>query len=352
LALAAGFVLITPGNRGRGIVSADGKFLGKAPTTIVDLKAAVRYLHFNKGILPGNTERIVSNGLSAGGAMSALLGASGNSHLYDEYFKEIGAAEARDDVFASAVFCPMCDLDHADMAYEWMYGKYPNGFTGEGVDQRLSFKLASGFPAYQASLGFNRRDNNAPLTADNYPEYLAKEYLIPSANSFLMAMNESERSEYLEKNDWLNWNGSTTNFTLTDLHTQTGRLKGLPAFDSFNLQAECSIFGDDTQEASHFTQFSIDESGFGGTVSEYVKKQIALMNPMPFILANHDGCADHWWIRLGTRDNGMSFSVAGNLAAGLEKNGKNVSLKFYWDGRHYVDLDPEDFVEWINNISK
>ncbi len=92
LALAAGFVVVTPGCRGRDNKAGDGTFYGKAPAAVVDLKAAIRYLRHNKGILPGNTDQIISVGCSAGGAVSALLGTSGNSPLYDSYLEEIGAA--------------------------------------------------------------------------------------------------------------------------------------------------------------------------------------------------------------------------------------------------------------------
>jgi len=102
------------GCRGRDNKAADGTYYGKAPAAIVDLKAAVRYLRHNKGVMPGNTDKIISVGCSAGGALSALLGASGNSPLYDSYFKEIGAADAADHIFASACYSPITDLEHAD----------------------------------------------------------------------------------------------------------------------------------------------------------------------------------------------------------------------------------------------
>ena len=82
LALAAGFVVVEPGARGRTLVDTAGVYYGVAPAAIVDLKAAIRYVRLNKGRIPGNTDRIVSSGVSAGGALSALLGASGDSPLY------------------------------------------------------------------------------------------------------------------------------------------------------------------------------------------------------------------------------------------------------------------------------
>lgn len=69
------------GARGRTLRDAAGTFIGKAPVAIVDLKAAVRYLRFNDDRMPGDAKKIISNGTSAGGALSALLGASGNTRI-------------------------------------------------------------------------------------------------------------------------------------------------------------------------------------------------------------------------------------------------------------------------------
>ncbi len=99
-ALARGWVVVLPGSRGRSTIGEDGAFTGKAPAAIVDLKAGVRYLRHNDPVFPGSAERIVSMGVSAGGAMSALLGASGNDPAFDPYLEAIGAADARDDIFA------------------------------------------------------------------------------------------------------------------------------------------------------------------------------------------------------------------------------------------------------------
>ena len=68
VALSKGYVVAAPGARGRTTQAADGTYTGKAPALIVDMKAAVRYLRHNAGKLPGDTEKIISNGTSAGGA--------------------------------------------------------------------------------------------------------------------------------------------------------------------------------------------------------------------------------------------------------------------------------------------
>lgn len=44
------------------------------------------------------TSTIITNGTSAGGALSALAGATGNAKEYEPYLKAIGAAEEKDDI--------------------------------------------------------------------------------------------------------------------------------------------------------------------------------------------------------------------------------------------------------------
>jgi acetyl esterase/lipase len=87
----------------------------------VDLKAAVRYLLFNDARIPGDAEKIVSNGTSAGGALSALLGTSGDSADYEADLQALGAALAHDDIFAVSAYCPITNLEHADATYEWQF---------------------------------------------------------------------------------------------------------------------------------------------------------------------------------------------------------------------------------------
>lgn len=43
----------------------------------------------------------------AGGALSAIAGASGNSKDYEPYLEAIGAAKERDDIFAASCYCPI-----------------------------------------------------------------------------------------------------------------------------------------------------------------------------------------------------------------------------------------------------
>ena len=121
-ALSRGYVVAAPALRGRTLQNTDGTYTGKAPACIVDYKAAVRYLRYNQKLLPaGDTNKIISSGTSAGGALSALLGATGDSKDYEPYLRTLGAAKAKDQIFASMAYCPITNLEHADMAYEWIF---------------------------------------------------------------------------------------------------------------------------------------------------------------------------------------------------------------------------------------
>ena len=283
LALAAGYVVVSPGCRGRDNKAADGTFYGKAPAAIVDLKAAVRYIRHNKGIMPGNVDWIISTGVSAGGALSALLGASGNSSLYDSYLKEIGAADTDDNIFGSACFCPITDLEHADGAYEWMYGTTP-GRSGL-VDQELSKQLKASYTLYQTSLNLQGKNGFGTITADNYDKYLLQFYLFPSANKYLKELPDEKRNEYLANNKWITWSDKGASFPFADYVTHVGRMKGLPAFDDFNMkQPEPLLFGNKTTEARHFTSFSLQQASGNKSaeVDSEVKTLVNLMNAMYF----------------------------------------------------------------------
>ncbi|HTY35602.1 MAG TPA: subtype B tannase [Bacteroidota bacterium] len=352
LALAAGYVVVSPGCRGRDNKAADGTFYGKAPAAIVDLKAAVRYIRHNRGIMPGNVDWIFSTGVSAGGALSALLGSSGNSNLYDSYLKEIGAAEANDNIYGSACFCPITDLEHADGAYEWMYGTTP---TRSGlVDQDLSKQLKALYADYQASLSLQGKSGFGTITADNYDKYLLQYYLIPSANKYLRNLAAEDRKAYLAKNTWITWSEKGAAFSFADYVTHVGRMKNLPAFDDFALrQPEPNEFGNNTTDSRHFTDFSLRQStgNKNAVIDTDLKTLVNMMNAMFFVGQNNKDCAKYWWLRQGTSDNHTSQTVIINLATSLENQNKEVNTSLYWDAGHGANEDPEDFVAWIGKAT-
>ncbi|MEU0227330.1 subtype B tannase [Streptomyces sp. NPDC006284] len=355
LAIAAGYVAVEPGTRGRSLTDSSGAYYGTAPAAIVDLKAAVRYIRFNKGRIPGNTDRIVSTGTSAGGAMSALLGASGDSPLYDTYLKEAGAADASDAIFATGAWCPIADLEHADAAYEWNWGANKLS-TGKQVDQTVSKELKSQFAEYQASLKLKGMKGFGNLTARNYDEYLLKTYLQPSATKYLAALSGSDRTAYLAKNTFITWSDGKATFTWDDYLTHVGaRKKTTPAFDAFDQSAgENNEFGTGTTKARHFTAYSLVNDTTGLTAKRLdsdIPELLRLMNPMYHIAQRHSNRSKHWWIRLGTSDSDTSLTVSANLAAALDNIGDDVDHEYYWDQGHATNTDPGDFITWVAKVT-
>ena len=353
MALAAGYVIVAPGVRGRDNKASDGTYYGKAPAAIVDLKAAVRYIRHNKGILPGNTDWIVSSGCSAGGGLSALLGASGNSSLYEPYLKEIGAADEKDNIFASGCGSPVTDLDHADLTYEWAFGATKTRFGS--VDPKISAALRAEFPAYEASLHLQGKNGFGPITAEKLDAYLVQEYFAPSVTQYLLKLPEEKRKEYVEQNPWLKWDGKTAKFSYLDFAAQhITRMKTAPAFDSLNLRSpETNEFGNKTTDARHYTDFSLQQSTGNPMVKvdPELEQIVHMMNAMYFTVQKNPDAAQHWWIRHGGIETDSAPTNTVNLALSLENMGRDVNAAIYWDAGHCQDLDPQGFITWIGTIT-
>ncbi|MBQ7221007.1 MAG: hypothetical protein IJS28_08515 [Synergistaceae bacterium] len=237
-ALSKGYVVITPAIRGRTLEN------GKAPALIVDYKAAVRWVRHNKDRLPaGDTEKIISDGLSAGGALSSLLGATGNAKEYAPYLEAIGAEDERDDIFASVVYCPITNLENADMAYEWIFNGVNTYHMGPAREMDENMKAASdalkeAFPAYLNSL------NLKGYELDDFGDGTFKEFIeglyIAAAQKALDAGENVLGLEWLEVED-----GKVTGVDLEEYAVWATRMKAAPAFDSLNMKSfENNEFGD------------------------------------------------------------------------------------------------------------
>lgn len=201
----AGFIYVYAGLRGRDNgYDSNGKltYSGGAPWGVTDLKAAVRYYRYNKGSLPGNTDRIFTFGHSGGGAQSALMGASGDSKLYYNYLTSIGSAMydkdgkyISDAIDGAMSWCPITSLDYADEAYEWNMGQYAS--TGTRANNTwtssLSKDLAESYATYINKLGLKdkngtaltlEKSNNGIYASGTYYDYMLS-VIETSLNNFL-----------------------------------------------------------------------------------------------------------------------------------------------------------------------
>jgi hypothetical protein len=394
-ALKAGYVFINVGTRSRRLAAADGTAAGKAPTVVVDAKAAVRYLRLNDAVMPGSAERIVVNGTSGGGALVSILGASGNSRDYLPYLEETGAAgigrnghsTLRDDVFAVNAYCPITDLGHANIAYEWMYTVLgTRAAVARNNDPAGSAEMAADFPAYQRSLRLRNADGSK-LTADNMVDTLKAE-VIRSAETFMQAVGTikdlGESSTYAVGgvpttfiNDWLDVDNAAKKVVSIDMErylkfvASQNVLKATPAFDNSGVSTfpggmgESTLFGTKSQEYSNFSEFAWNHNDLAGDASgrddtgylwrDYVRlptttvdNQVKLINPMRYIDSQAD-TAPYWYVRHGTRDRDTSFTVSINLSRALrsDKRVRDLNYRLAWDQPHAGNYDVPEAMAWI-----
>lgn len=354
VALSKGYVVAAPGARGRTTQDGSGTYTGKAPAGVVDLKAAVRYLHYNDAIMPGDAEKIISNGTSAGGAMSSLLGATGNNADYEPYLKALGAADARDDVYAASCYCPITNLDNADMAYEWMFNGL-NGYStrsGAGTltdaQVQLSAKLKAMFPSYLNSLGLKTADGTAlTLDADGNGTFKAyvKAYIIASAQKALSKGTDLTSLTWITIRD-----GKVTDMDYDAYLKYVGRMKATGAFDAYDLSAgENNLFGTATVNNQHFTAFGLANSTAAGTMAD--AGIVKVMNPMNYIGTPGTTTAKYWRIRHGSEDRDTTLAVPVILATTLENKGYSVDFALPWAQGHGGDYDLEELFAWMAGIS-
>ncbi|WP_153733139.1 subtype B tannase [Sporosarcina obsidiansis] len=355
-ALIQGYVVASPGARGRTTEDENGKYIGKAPAAIVDLKAAVRYLRHNNENMPGDTEKIIANGTSAGGALTSLLGASGNHKDFEPYLKEIGAANNRDDIFAVSSYCPITNLEHADMAYEWLFNGINDWKWGERTgtlskeDRKVSSELKSMFPEYVNSLELHASGQGTFLILNSdgngsFKEYV-KSFIIESAQKAIGRGTDLTAYEWLTIND-----GQVTDLDIDAFISYATRMKTPPAFDGLDASSwENTLFGTSKLNEQHFTFYSYSNSTNANSLAD--PQQVKMMNPMEYIEDSTANTSSFWRIRHGAIDRDTSLAIPIILATKLQNEGYEVDFSLPWDVGHSGDYDLDELFSWIDGIAK
>jgi hypothetical protein len=364
LALGKGYVVACPGTRGRGLYNDNGSNLGKAPACIVDLKAAIRFLRLNRDVICGNMDRIITDGTSAGGGLSALLGAAGNASDYEEELKKLGAAEEKDDVFASMCYCPVTNLDHIDEAFEWMYKDYacyikPQGFgtdleslpeiplDEEQMEHHLA--LAARFPDYLNSLGLQDIEGTL-LTLDRKGTGSFLEHLLSCLED--CAQKEYQKTGTIPADAWLYMeNGHMRVKSLEAYTAHIRRVKPPVGYD--NLWAysdENELFSGEKGTGCHFSEYGMEHRKTDAPMAD--EKIRKMMNPMHYIGDPAAKKAKYWRFRYGTLDRGSSPAIFLMMALKLMQEGANVDYAFSWGIGHRGDYDEEELFRWIDGICK
>ncbi|MBQ9347152.1 MAG: hypothetical protein IJT94_07425, partial [Oscillibacter sp.] len=401
-----GMVYVTAGARSRDAVGEDGTLTGKAPMQMADLKSGVIQLRANRDVIPGDTDRIVSVGTSGGGQMSSIFGASGNMAEYYPYLYEAGAlgvTKSRengyesaypDNIYAAQCYCPIADIENADLAYAWWWvdladagGTYGDSFTA--LDRRLQELEADAFVEYLNGLNLKDADGNA-LTLDGLRSGTYYDSILGNISDALNASaatgDVDPETAYPNSDSWLTKDEDGI-WCVTDMAgfmIGTGlvnqRNKAVPGFDPLDKSAENDAFGTPEDAAVHFSR-SVAEilsanyeelsalDGFNAEqVDAYISEaltgdgalaiaeQTELLNATGMLLGRGGystvNPALYWRVRSGTADQHTSFSVGYNICLTAQMLGLNADYHLVWDMPHGSNegTSTGTFIDWINDI--
>ena len=381
-ALSRGYVVASPSTRGRTNKASDGNFIGKAPAVIVDLQAATAYLHANDSAMPGNANRIITNGTSAGGGVSLLQGATGNSSDFQPYLQALGAATAATNVYAASAYAPITNLDAADMAYEWSYngitsfnkvtmgqGELPQANVGgnsappQRTMQRVNLNtddlsyskmLSEHFPDYVNNLQLRdslgrilKLDKNGNGTFKNY----VKEFIVAAANKAAAQGTDLSKHTYLVRD---NKTGAIKDINWEAYNHFVSRSKAPGAFDSrANDTGENNLFGTSTTDNNHFTiTAALHDSTANQDVYVENAKIVTMMNPMNYLGSPAATNARFYRIRYGTADSNTSVAIPLIVGTRAQNLGYRVDMATPFNVDHSGDYDLEELFNWMDNIVK
>ena len=381
-ALARGYVVASPATRGRTNKASDGNFIGKAPAVIVDLQAATAYLHANDSTMPGNANRIITNGTSAGGAVSLLQGAAGNSSDFQPYLQALGAATAATNVYAVSAYAPITNLDAADMAYEWSYngitsfnkvsmgqGELPqanvagNSAPPQRTMQRVNLNaddvgysnlLKEHFPEYVNNLQLHdsvgrvlKLDKNGNGTFKNY----VKEFIVAAANKAQAKGTDLSKHTYLVRD---NKTGTIKDINWEAYNQFVSRSKAPGAFDSrSNDSGENNLFGTSTTDNNHFTiTAALHDTTSNPEAYVQNAKVVTMMNPMNYLGSPAATNAQFYRIRYGTADSNTSVAIPLIVGTRAQNLGYKVDMATPFDVNHSGDYDLDELFNWMDNIVK
>ena len=381
-ALSRGYVVASPATRGRTNKASDGNFIGKAPAVIVDLQAATAYLHANDSTMPGNANRIITNGTSAGGAVSLLQGATGNNSDFQPYLQALGAATAATNVYAVSAYAPITNLDAADMAYEWSYkgitsfnkvtmgqGELPQANVGgntaplQRTMQRVSLNaddvaysnlLSEHFPEYINNLQLHdsmgrvlKLDKNGNGTFKNY----VKAFIIDAANKAQAKGTDLSKHTYLVRDGKT---GAIKDINWEAYNQFVSRSKAPGAFDSrSNDSGENNLFGTSSTDNNHFTiTAALHDTTSNPEAYVQNAKVVTMMNPMNYLGSPAATNAQFYRIRYGTADSNTSVAIPLIVGTRAQNLGYKVDMATPFNVDHSGDYDLDELFNWMDNIVK
>lgn len=403
-----GYICVLAGLRGSAneLNRASGNTVcGGAPWAVTDLKAAIRYCRLNSGVIPGDMGAVFVCGTLAGGTLSEIAGASGDSPLYYAYLTQIGAAMydldgeyISDAIYGAAALDSSALPEMADAAYEWESGQYStDGSRAENTwTGALSADLAAEYADYINELGLTNESGTALLieegssgllTDGTYCDYL-EEVLEDSIETSAAEMEEAV-SDFIYMIDpdeeFLTWDAESESVEITDL-TQFFMTKRPASLSctAFDVEDDTGVYNDlfGTSESdlrhfdgvlqtlinAHATTYSRLE-GWNASLADAFANDLAaadeigtdtrtrvnMYSPIYFINENEGGAgtantASHFFIRADISDANTPLTPQINLYLSLEGAGTDAVLELLWDQDYVSYASPADAAAWIERV--
>ena len=343
-----GYIYIWPGTRGQKETDIENneEYSKGIIDGITDLKALIKFCRFNKDIMPGNEEKIISYGINGGGTKSAILGASGDSDLYYQKLATIGAiSESNDgkhisDSINGTMCCsPIIDIDTIEKNYAWFTGQYLDNQNKEEVED-----LAIQYAEYinnlklkdeHGSLLYLKETDKGIYSEGTYINYIMSNYE-NSINNFIKETNFP----------YTNTEKNTTYNTVKDY---IDSLNSKNDYISYNENLNISKIQNLKEFGLHF-----ENNNINNIVSQN------LYNPVYFLSNKYNGngtsyISRHWNIFNIINENDLNDFSTMNLKLLLQKN-EDVNKINYNDvwGRDYTkeeikNMEFENLKSWIRN---
>ena len=261
-----GYIYIWPGMRGlknNQKSETDEEYSNAISDGITDLKAIVKFCRFNKGIMPGNAERIIAYGTNGGGTKSAILGASGDSNLYSSRLLSIGAIMANDEgkgisdsVNATMCASPIINFEISNNANAWLKEQYIENKDSERYKEinEMSIQYAN----YVNDMKFKGEDGTLlelnetkqdVYSSGTYYNYMLSE-IENCINNFLKSTtfpytNLTKKITYNTEKEYIDSLNENIKWITYDERTKTVKINSFRSFASFykndNIQIENTV---------------------------------------------------------------------------------------------------------------
>ena len=349
-----GYIYIWPGMRGlkeNQKAESDEEYSNAISQGITDLKALVRFCRFNKGILPGNVERIVAYGTNGGGTKSAIFGAAGDSDLYSSKLLTIGAIMVNDEGkgISDSVNGTMCTSptnfsEISEKAYEWSIGQY---IKKKNIEQQEETKeQALQYANYINNMKFKSEDGS--LLYLNETEQGI--YVNGTYNNYMLSEIEKSINSFLQNNT----------FPYTDTNKNITYNNAKEYVESLNSSVSWIMYDENTNSVK-INSFK-DYANFYKDKNIQVDSKITLneCNPYYYLSNKYNGLdssyvSRNWNICTLIDEKYNNFIPEENLKLILQKNEdvRKINYTYIW-AKEYTETEKnqiifDNFKMWVNN---